>query len=148
MWPLRIAAVLAALTGNATHIYLGALTIVGGWPAFVAQFKKQFELTACFSCSVETSIFMYVIWYGGPFYLLSIAAFLTRSVRTIIATILAIGGLIALDIAWYYSGNSKDWYVVLAPFVLSGIALAGLIVLFLVNRATRGRDEPKGASPA
>ena len=145
MWGARIATFLAAICGNATHVYLGALTIVGGWPAFVSQFKRGYELTACFSCTVQNNIFMYVVWFGGPFYLLSIAAFATRSVPVIAATLISVAGLIVLDVSWYYSGNSKDWYIVLSPLVLGGIALIGLIVLLLAGRSRREQSTEKGA---
>jgi|SRR6266850_2334658 len=138
MKAIPISSVVAAICGNAVHIHFGAMTIVGGWPAFIGQFKKGFELTACLACTVFLDIFMYIVWFGGPFYLLSIAAFTTRSVPVMVGSLLCIAGLVGLDAVWYYSGNSRDWYVVLSPIVLGGIALVGLIFLLFAGRAARG----------
>jgi hypothetical protein len=138
MRTIRIASVVAAICGNAVHIHFGAMTIVGGWPAFISQFKKGFELTACLACTVFFDVFMYVVWFGCPFYLLGIAAFTTRSVPVIIGSLLSVVSLVCLDAVWYYSGNSRDWYVVLSPVALGGIALVGFLVLLFAGRAGRG----------
>ena len=134
MWTTRIATLLAAIGANATHIYLHALS-VGGWAEFVRQLARGYKLTACFSCTVKSDIFTFVFWYGGPFYLLVIAAFATRAMPPIVATLLSVVGLGLLDVAWYFNENSRDWYVVLSPILLGGIATVGLVVLLIAGHA-------------
>lgn len=130
---ISLAVIVAAVLGNAIHIGLGAMATVGGWQGFAHEFRQHFANTACFPCSIFFVIFMNVFWYGGPFYL-SIALCGVRSVAILSSALMMNVGLIVLDIAWYYSGNSRDWHVVLAPIVLGGIAFVGVIILLVVHR--------------
>jgi hypothetical protein len=132
-WALRAAAVLAAIGGNALHIYLGALTVVGGWPAFVAQMRRHYELTACYRCSLSSDLFIYVAWYGWPFYLLCILTVAADSRTTQALAVLAIGALMVLDLGWYYGNNSRDWYVLLAPIGLGTVSFVVFITLMVVH---------------
>ena len=100
----RILVIVAAICGNAVHVYLGALTVVGGWPSFEAGFLREFESTLTgfdFAASVIAKIIwmlmIYVVWFGAPLYLLSVAGFITPSVPVTLVTAISIGGLIALD---------------------------------------------------
>jgi len=147
MWAFRSTALVAAVCGNFTHVYLGALTL-GGWQEFIRQFKRGYELTACFDCHVQNDIFMYIVWAGGPFYLLAIATFTTRSTAVLVTTLLSIVGLVGLDLMLYFGGNSKDWYVTLAPLILGPISFVGLVLLLLAGRASRsGRANETPQAP-
>ena len=130
---LRAGTVLAAVGGNLQHIDFLA-RVVGGWPKFLAQAEQHYEYTRCLSCSVANHIVEYLAWYGGPFYLLAGAAFLTRSKGGITAALLAVLGLAVFDAIWYRTQNSKDWYVLLSPAILFAIALAGLVALVIAAR--------------
>ena len=75
---MRIATVLVAIGANALHIYLAAISRAGGMAAFIAQREREYTLSTCFECTLTQDFVIHVLWFGGPFYLLAVAAFTTR----------------------------------------------------------------------
>ena len=66
----------------------------------------------------------FVLALGFP-----IAVFVLTPVIVLVGYLLFFAiALIALDVVWYTAENSKDWYVVLSPIVLTAISVVCLLL--------------------
>lgn len=143
---LRFAVLLAAIAANAVHIHLDAISSAHGWGAYLDSFAREIKYTKFLPATLALDAFFLVVWYGGPFYLMGIAAFASRSPAIASAALLSIAALAGLDVAGFYHERGRAGYALFAPIVLGAVALAGFLVLIVAAAvARRLRAKPEAA---
>jgi hypothetical protein len=133
---LRVVLALVALLGVLARWALGAHYHFqsGGWPEVWEQEFYLFKGTKCLSCSVV----LYIVgwsYYSAPYVVTAIGGLFLKSTASISTLIILTFGLIGLDVGWYATDNRKDWYLALAPLLLTPVAGGCCLLAWLMGKA-------------
>ena len=141
MFRLTTAFVMVSFCGVLAHWALGAhfQYQFGGWPEVWRQEFYGFHDTKCLSCAVKSYI-LHWLFVCAPFVVMGVGAFIFKSSQGIVTLIVLTVALVGFDIGSYVTTNSKDWFLVLSPFMLILIAPGCLLIAGLVEKAYRPRE--------
>jgi hypothetical protein len=132
---LKVGLVLVALCGALArwaikaHYHFG----FGGWPEVWRQEFYAFDNNKCMPCWVALYI-MGWLYSCAPYIVTAAGGIFLRSSAAVAVLILLTVGLIALNVEWYFTENSRDWYLALSPFILTPIAFGCLLIAWIVDK--------------
>ena len=150
---LKAALILVSLAGVLVHWGIKARFHLGfgGWPEVWRQEFFHFRNTACMSCAIVSYVIGW-LYISTPYLITAVGGVLLRSVPAIVVLILLTVGLMYLDVSEYARTNSKDWYMLLSPLLLSAVASGCLLVAWLggwlVGKASSSNASPQGSEKA
>lgn len=138
---LRATFVFVSFCGVLAHWALGAHFHYqfGGWPEVWRQEFYGFHHTTCLSCAVKRYVLDW-LFVCAPFVVMGIGAFIFKSSQGIATLIILTVALVGFDIGSYVTTNSKDWFLLLSPFILILIAPGCLFIAGVVEKAYRPKE--------
>lgn len=134
---LRIAIVAAAATGwlvregLRVHYFYRS----GGWEIVWQQLTWGLPGTIFI-------LLMGIAWYAAPYIVIATGQLSLKAIAPLSVLLACTFGLIGLDVWWYTTGNSKDWYLALAPALLTPIAGGCFIFALLIEKMGRPTSPP------